>query len=284
MLREFVRSYAKNMGFSPEDADYIAANDEDQDLFTLSLNDVTLCTLAPCGNSDDSQALAIVADGSCTEENFADKARSLMRDFELLNRRKCNLIAALTEDGVLGFFAVLPLEGCTQQDFDDFMASLIYFVTARGDKSFVPAYAEFTEETGEIDDFLEAAGLDPVALSDSLDTITFPEGPAVRILKKPALGGLILQSLVKSGATESELRECLAANMPMLGRHFFTFDGSGSIYLNSFIPVSQTAESFLERLGQHAGLNSDFAQAFASQEEKLKEESLVNNVTEFMMV
>ena len=139
MLREFVRSYAKNMGFSSEDADYIAVNDEEQDLFTLSLNDVTLCTLAPCGDSGSSGVLAIVADGSCTEENFTDKARSLMRDFELLNRRKCNLIAALTEDGVLGFFAVLPLEGCAQQDFDDFMASLIYFVTARDDKSFVPA-------------------------------------------------------------------------------------------------------------------------------------------------
>ena len=247
-------------------------------------NDVTLCTLAPCEDSGSSGVLAIVADGSCTEENFTDKARSLMRDFELLNRRKCNLIAALTEDGVLGFFAVLPLEGCAQQDFDDFMASLIYFVTARDDKSFVPAYAEFTEGAEALDSFLEAAGLDPEALADSLDTITFPEGPAVRILKKPALGGLILQSLVKSGATEGELRECLAANMPMLGRHFFTFDGSGSIYLNSFIPASQDAESFLEGLSLHARLNSDFVQAFASQEEKLKEESLVNNVTEFLMV
>lgn len=284
MLREFVRSYTKNMGFSPEDADYIAANDEDQGLFTLSLNDVTLCTLAPCGDSENSGALAIVADGSCTDENLTDKVQALMRDFEFLDRRKCHLTAALTEDGVLGFFAVLPLEDCTQQDFDDFMDSLVYFVTARGDQSYVPQYAEFTEGTEDIDGFLEAAGLDPEALADSLDTISFPEGPSVRILKKPAQKGIILQSFIKSGASVSEIRECLSANMQMMGRHFFTFDVSGNIYLNSFIPVSKRAESFLEGISVHAQLNSDMVQAFASQEERLKEESLVNNVAEFLMV
>ncbi|MBU3826296.1 MAG: hypothetical protein IAA31_02230 [Candidatus Anaerobiospirillum merdipullorum] len=286
MLKEFMRNYAKNMGFAPDDADYIADEDVDQGLFTLSLNDVSLCTIAPYEKDGQNFALAVVGCGGADEESeLVVKAKALSADFARYGNRKCDLIATMAEDKVLGFLARLSLDDCTQADFDDFMASLIYFVTVREDESFVPKYAEISTDLKPIDDFLREAGIDPDTLSNALDCIRLPDGPVVMVVKKPQQQELIFRTMVKSGASDKAIVDCLSANMSLLGRHFFSVDSSNNIFFQTPLQIKNKPEVFYDLLSTHAGMSVDFAEALEKDEQAPKDEaSLESNLSQFLMV
>ena len=218
------------------------------------------------------------------DEQLKAKVWELMAAFAQHTYLKCQLIAALTEDDVLGFFAVLPLDNLSQDDFDDFMSSLMYFTCVKQNGDFAPYYHEFAEDENLADNFLKSVGLEPEQLAQSLDTIAFPEGPAVSIIKRSACGMLVLQSILGKVKNDAVFKELLTANMSMFGKHFFSFSGNDEIILNTVIRFKDGADDFFEGISRHVQLNQDFAAVLEKSTSQDSKGELMQSFSEFLMV
>lgn len=249
MLADFIRQYAKEMGFAPDDLNDVVDSRADDGNYVLSIGD-SVCLLREINGEADTKALFVVTLELSEEAQDFEKAALMLS--QRLEDTRMNRIGAVgccsPQDRKLAFFALLDLEGLEQERFNSAMANIaeICQCIQTGKRMPVSLSDGLREAVEQADTLLVQAGIDPQKLKQNFNRMQFGEH-GVLFKLSPFDRRLVLRSLVASNLPLAARLEAASANMRLQGRFFFTLDVK-NLYFNTRIEVSQSSATELVKL------------------------------------